>query len=282
MKKNSFSFYYTLKYKISLSFSVAIFFYLFIIFFLPFGVDNYNPNHQYTFDFFLEIFYFFVPLLAFSLFNELIIRPIIFKKTSFKKIILWSIWTLFILSTVVFLTYNILGDWHNFKLSSYLEFLMQVPVVLLFPLVGTFFFFKYQSLQSEIEHILTTKERILDENQLIEFKGQGSKDQITLSLANFLYGKAQDNYVELYYLENEQIKKFLIRSSLSNLSKSIHSDVIVRCHRSYMINLLQVTAVKGGNHEMTLNIDPFDTTITVSKSYQDTTLETLHKIKNFA
>jgi len=282
MKKNDFSFYNTSKYKISLSFSISVFFFFFIVFFLPFGVDNYNPNHKYTLYFFLEIFYFFIPLLAFSLLNEFLLRPIIFKKTTFKKIILWSIWTLFVLSTVMFITYNILGNWHNFKLSSYLEFLIQVPVVLLFPLVGTFFFYRFRSLQYQIEHILTTKERFIDENQLVKFKGQGSKDQITLSLGNFLYGKAQDNYVELYYIDNEQLKKILIRSSLSNLSKSINDLVIVRCHRSYMVNLLQVIAVKGGNHEMTLNIDHFDAIVPVSKSYLDSTIESLHKIKNFS
>ena len=282
MEKNSFSFYDTSKYKISLSFSLSIFFFFFIIFFLPFGVNNYNPNHQYTLGFFLEIFLFFVPLLAFSLFNEILLRPIIFKKPSLKKIILWSIWVLFLLSTVIFITYNILGSWHDFKLNSYLEFLIQVSVVLLFPLVGVFFFFRYRSLQYQIEHILTTKEIFLDENQLIEFKGQGSKDQITLSLANFLYGKSQDNYVELYFLEKEQLKKFLIRSSLSNISESINNSVIVRCHRSYIVNLLHVTAIKGGNQDMILSIDPFDSTVPVSKSYRDSTLENLHEIKNFA
>ncbi len=281
MVKNNFSFYNTSNYKFSLSFSLSIFFYCFIIFFLPFGVNNYNPNHQYTFVFFLEIFYFFVPLLGFSIFNEIIIRPFIFKNTSLKKIILWSIWTLFLLSTVIFITYNLLGNWHDFRLNSYLEFLIQVSVVLLFPLVGTFFFFRFRSLQYQIEHILTTKERFLDENQLIEFKGQGSKDQITLALSNFLYGKSQDNYVELYYLENAQLKKFLIRSTLGKLSKTIKNSVIIRSHRSYMVNLLQVTVVKGGNHKMTLSIDHFDTTIPVSKSYQDSILENLHKIKNF-
>lgn len=281
MVKNNFSFYNTSNYKFSLSFSLSIFFYCFIIFFLPFGVNNYNPNHQYTFVFFLEIFYFFVPLLGFSIFNEIIIRPFIIKNTSLKKIILWSIWTLFLLSTVIFITYNLLGNWHDFKLNSYLEFLIQVSVVLLFPLVGTFFFFRFRSLQYQIEHILTTKEKFLDENQLIEFKGQGSKDQITLALSNFLYGKSQDNYVELYYLENAQLKKFLIRSPLGKLSKTIKNSVIIRSHRSYMVNLWQVTAVKGGNHEMTLSIDHFNTTIPVSKSYQDSILENLHKIKNF-
>ena len=279
--KNGFLFYNTLKYKISLSFTISIFFYCFIVFFLPFGVNNYNPNHQYTFAFFLEIFYFFIPLLAFSLLNEVIFRPLIFKEITLKKIILWSIWSLISLSTIVFITYNVLGNWHDFKLSSYIEFLIQVPVVLLFPIISVFFFFRYRNLQNQIEHILTTKERFLNENQLIEFKGQGSKDQISITLGNFLYGKSQDNYVELFYLENEQLKKFLIRSSLSNLSTSINNLVIVRCQRSYMVNLLQVTAVKGGNNEMTLNIDHFNITIPVSKSYLHPTIETLREIKNF-
>ena len=208
--KNNGDFYNTIDYKLGVSLTIAVFFYVFIVFFLPFGVANYNPNHQYTFDFFLEIFYFFILILAFSLLNEIVLKPIFIKTISFQKIIIWSIWTLFLLSTVVYITYNFLGNWHDFKLSSYLEFLIQVSVVLLFPLVGTFFFFKYRTLQNEIEYILTTKEGAIDAGQLIVFKGQGSKDQITLILANFLYGKSQDNYVELFYTENNQLKKFLI------------------------------------------------------------------------
>ena len=281
MAGKDFSFYNTRKYKIGISFSLPIFFYFFIVFFLPFGVDNYNPNHQYTFEFFLEIFFFFIPLLVFSLLNEFLLRPLLLKTPSFIGIIIWSIWLLFLLSSIMFITYNILGNWHNFNLASYLEFLIQVPVVLLFPLVGTFFYFKYRSLQSQIAHILTTKDNSIDAQQLIEFKGQGSRDQITLSMANFLFGKAQDNYVELYYIENEQLKKFLIRASISNLSESITNFSLTRCHRSYMVNLLHVTAIQGKNHEMTLTIDPFDSKVPVSKSYQVTTLESLKKIKNF-
>ena len=279
--EKDFSFYNTLKFKISLSLFLSVFFYLFIIFFLPFGVDNYNPNHQYTAAFLLEIFIFFLPLLIVSLLNEIIIKPFFLKNPTLKKIITWSIWTLLLLSTVIYFTYNILGNWHDFNLNSFLEFLIQVSVVLLFPIVGVFFFFRYKTLQYQIEHILTTKEGFIDANQLIEFKGQGSKDQITISLANFLYGKSHDNYVELYYLENELLKKFLIRTSLSNLSKSLNNLVVVRCHRSYIVNLLRVSAIKGRNREMTLNIDAFHGVIPVSKSYKKPTLDSLHAIKNF-
>ena len=48
-----------------------------------------------------------------------------------------------------------------------------------------------------------------------------------------------------------------------------------------MVNLLQVSAVKGGNYEMTLNIDPIDAVIPISKSYREFTIDSLHEIKNF-
>ena len=275
------AFYDTTRYKLTLSITMASFFYLFILFFLPFGVDNYNPNHEYTVNFLLEIFYFFLPLLGVTLINELLIRPLFFKNSNFVRIVLWSIWTLVLLCSVVFLTYNFLGNWHDIKWSSYFEFLMQVSSVLLFPMIGTFFFFKYKQLKSQMDHILTTKENHLDAGLLIEFKGQGSKDQITLSLSNFLFGKAQDNYVELHFIEKEEMNKFLMRSSLTNLTDSIKNKVIMRCHRSYLVNLLQVSGVKGNHQDLTLILEPFGTAIPVSRSYQKVILQRLRELKNF-
>ena len=86
---------------------------------------------------------------------------------------------------------------------------------------------------------------------------------------------------ELYYIEKGQIKIFLIRSSISNLSNSINNFIIVRCHRSYIVNLLHVSVVKGRSNNLTLNNDHFDSPIPVSKSYYESTLESLHTIKNF-
>ena len=279
--KQNFSFYNTSQYKIALSYSIAIFFYCFIIFFLPFGVDNYNPNHEYTPDFLLEIFIFSIPLFLGSLLNEFVLRPLVFKEASLKKIIFWNVWTLLFLSSIVFLSYNMLGNWHDFRLVSYLGFLVDVSAVFIFPMAGVFFFYRYRSLQNQIAHSVTTKNSTIDESLLVNFKGQGSKDQIMLSLGNFRYGQAQDNYVELVYVENEELKKFLLRTSLSNLSDSLSNSVIVRCHRSYLVNLLQVHAVTGGSSEIKLHIKAVDAPIPVSKSYREATLQNLHKIKNF-
>lgn len=281
MNQSDLSFYRTKQYKIVLSLSLAIFFYSFLIFFLPFGVDNYNPNHQYTSEFLFEISKFSAGILLLSLVNEFILRPVLVKSVSLKNIIGWSIWTLILLSSLTYVIYNYLGNWHDHSLTSYAGFIVNTSAVLIFPMVGVFFLYRYRTLQYKMEHILTTKDRFIDINQLINFVGQGAKDQITLSLSNFLYGKAQNNYVELYYLEQDELKKFLIRSSLQNLLDGIQSKAIVRTHRSYIANLLHVNAIKGARQEMTVFLDPIDILVPVSKSYRTEMLHLLKELKNF-
>ena len=281
MQTSELSFYNSRPFKVTLCLVVSVFFYVFLVFFLPFGVDNYNPAHQYTLSFLLEIFYFFITTLLALLLNEFLLRPLILKKVTLKSIIAWSLWTFLLLSSLIFLTYNLLGNWHDYSLKSYLGFLVNCTSVLVFPVVGTFFFFRYRSLQRRMDHILTSKEDLGSSDQLITFTGQGSKDQISLSSAIFLYGKAQDNYVELYYLEQEKLSKFLLRTSLSKLIASIDHPAIIRCHRSYMVNLLRVQAIKGGRNDIQLYLDAFDTAIPVSKSHREAVIQELRTLKQF-
>ena len=281
MSHNDFSFYNSSKYKFTLSIVTSVFFFFFLLFFLPFGVDNYDPNHEFTLTFFTDLSFFFFVVLVFSLFNEFILRPIFLKSISLRTIILWNLWTFYLLASILFVAYNYQGNWHDFVFQSYLGFLVDVPMVLIFPTVGTFFFFRYRALQHQIEHIVTSKENSINSDQLITFKGEGNKDQITLSISNFLYGIAQDNYVELYYVEQNELKKFLIRSYLNNLVESINNPVIVRCHRSYMVNLFHVQSIKHANNAMLLYLSPFDSPIRVSKSYKGSVLEQLHLLKDF-
>ncbi len=282
MEKAAVLFFDTPKYKLVLSLVTSLFFYFFILFFLPFGVDNYDPNHEYTTEFLVEMFLFVVPLFLTLLLNEFILRPLVIKKSMGTSIFFWTLWTLLLLSTLIFFTYNFLGNWHDFRWLSYLGFLRDVTGVMIFPLVGVFFYFKYRSMQHRMEYILTSKEDSPFTGQLIPFRGAGSNDQITLSTSNFLFGKAQDNYVALYYLEEGQLKKFLIRTPLQSLMASINHKAIVRCHRSYMVNLLHVKTIKGGNREINLYLSPLDNQVPVSQSFKTEVLEKLHGMKNFS
>ena len=283
MNREDLSFYDSKQYKLTLCLVMAVFFYVFMAFFLPFGIDNYDPDHRYDPEFFLELFYFFAILLAFLLFNEFILRPLFISTTTFTKIVVWSIWTLIAASTLIFLTYNILGDWHDLYLKSFLGFIRDVTAVLIFPLFGVFFYFKYRSMQSSVQHFLTEKDTPSHSNdRLLHFQGAGSKDQITLSVKNFLYGRAQDNYVELYYLEKGEAQKFMMRATLNSLAEELVDTAICRSHRSYIVNLLHVNSIKGNNQDTTLFLSPLDTPVPVSKTYKNNVLRTLREIKEFA
>jgi len=275
------SFYNTTKYKLTLCLSMTIFFSLFLLFFLPFGVSNYNPKHQYTADFLFFIMLLMGIMFVFSLANEFLLRPLIFKKATYKSVVLWSLWTFILLGTINFLTYNYIGDWHDFHFKSGVEFIINCASVLVFPLVGTFFFFRYNRLQQQFNLILTNVDKRVDAAQLITFEGQGNNDKIVLAVSAFQYARAQDNYVELYYLEGEKLAKFLIRASLSSLSESISILAIARCHRSYIVNLYHVKSAKGGNSDLKLYLDPFDTEIPVSKSYREAIMNDLKAVKKF-
>ena len=261
---------------------MSVFFYAFILFFLPFGVSNYDPNHSYTLAFLGQISIFFGMALVTLILNEFAIKPLFVKSHRWPQVVIWSIWTLIVLGLVMFYTYNYLGNWHDYSFKSALEFIANCSAVFIFPMVGTFFYFRYQALKTRIDHILITKENSTNNiRELIEFKGQGASDQITLSLEDFLYGQSQDNYVELFYVEKGQISKFLIRTSMSQLTESLSYISIVRCHRSFVINLFNVKAVKGAAKDLKLFMTPFDTEIPVSKSYREQVLVGLKSLKHF-
>ena len=275
-----YSFYDLPRYKLTLSIVTALFFLIFLLTFQPFGVNNYSTKRIFTLEFISILSVIMIVTLGVLLINEFLLRKWFIKKITLGKIIGWSIWTCFLLGISLFLFYNWLGDWHDLSISSAAEFILDISTVSIFPFVGTFFYFRYKNLQKAFEQVVSNKQKHIDSDQLIHFEGQGINDNIMISIADFIYGKAQDNYVELVYRKNNLITKTLIRIPLSTLSEKISSPVIIKCHRSYIVNLFHVRSIIKGS-EMKLILNYIDNPIRVSKSYHQEVDDCLKLIKNF-
>lgn len=65
------------------------------------------------------------------------------------------------------------------------------------------------------------------------------KDEMRLSIRreNLLLIESADNYICVYYLNSGKVKKSMVRNTLSRIAEHMQGTRIVRCHRSYMINL---------------------------------------------
>ena len=105
----------------------GLFFSLFMVFFKPFGVTNYDPNFQVDAFFVALMFSFGFVATLFLALLEFVIRPILFKSMSNGKLLVWYAIVIIIIATVSFLFYNLLGNWHDFNLPSYFEFIANVP-----------------------------------------------------------------------------------------------------------------------------------------------------------
>lgn len=278
---SEFNFFHASRYKWVLSLGYGIFLFLFLLAFLPFGVNNYDPQHKYTVNFLLELSLFIPVVFLVCLINEFGIKMVFKKYNGYPFIMGWTLWSFIFLGTAIFITYNYLGGWHDWQWSSFPGFLLNTSTVFVFPAVGIFFYFRFRSLQQNYDAILTNFGDVIDNKLMIHFKGEGVKDKISIAVADFIFAQAQDNYIEIHYLKNNSLSKYLIRSSLSALEDQLEHDFLVRCHRSFLINLYNVHSIKGNQKDLKINVAHSDAVIPVSRTYVTTTLDRLKKYKGF-
>jgi hypothetical protein len=270
-----FQFVLDTEYRLAQAIACAVFFILFLIVFLPFGVSNYDPNHEYTLEFLMAMSLFGVSTGVTILASEFLLKPQVPGANTLRGVVLWSVWTCGIVGLANYLLYNLMGQWHDFGLLSALLFVINCTAVLVFPLIGTFFFFRYRDLRSSFEAVLERDSSGSDPDQLVTFAGTGTGDRIVLRLQDFLYGQAQDNYVELHYQEGDEPHRHLLRATLTSLTKETEGTGIERCHRSYMVNLGRVTRVRGSGSSLYLSLEGIAEPIPISRSYREQVLASL-------
>ena len=265
------------KYKITLATLSSLFVFAFLVFFQPFGINNYRPDEKITLLLFFALLTLAFIICLILLLCEFLIRPFIFKH--FKKIsfIVWLSIEIIVVSTVTFLLYNILGEFHDFYISSYFKHILELGIVLAFPFSATLFYFKHTTILKEYMEVQSLSKISDALQEIVLLSGDYKNDQIALPLNSIVFIESEDNYVSLNYLEEEQLKKYLIRSTLSGLEKKLTPEIYLRCNRSIIANLMHLESFKYHQKKLTLKLKLVSTPIIVSKSNQKNILSFLEK-----
>ena len=95
------------------------------------------------------------------------------------------------------------------------------------------------------------------------------KDQIRLSIksARVLYISSADNYITIYYTIDDFVKKEFIRNTLKRVEHQFESRNFLRCHRSYLINVENIEAIKKVKRSYEVKLKNVDSFIPVSTSF---------------
>ncbi len=104
------------------------------------------------------------------------------------------------------------------------------------------------------------------EDQKIEIEGEGTYEGLRLQFNDLVSVKADDNYIEISYLNNGLLKKQLIRNKLSKVEIAIPE--LLRTHRSYLINPNHFQQFKMESGKLNLILSS-EISIPVSKTYAE-------------
>ncbi|MEM6738454.1 MAG: LytTR family transcriptional regulator DNA-binding domain-containing protein, partial [Bacteroidota bacterium] len=160
----------------------------------------------------------------------------------FKSLATASIAT-FIGLHITFLVFNYFYQWTELYWSSYLKFLYEYPLVLVFPV----------TLSIMLDRLSNYSSFKLD--NLIVITSENQKEHFHVKANNLLFIKAAHNYVEVFFRSQQNVKKQLLRKTLKGIGgEYLSSPFLVRCHRSYLINPNNIDHIIKAGNKTVLNI----------------------------
>ncbi len=85
-----------------------------------------------------------------------------------------------------------------------------------------------------------------------------------------MYLEAADNYVLIHYLDGDKQLKYMIRTTLKRIEHELPAKNLVRCHRSFMINIDHVRTIRKEKEGLIIKFEsPVNMTVPISKTYLD-------------
>lgn len=116
-----------------------------------------------------------------------------------------------------------------------------------------------QQLEQHEDDLLSKKIEIISENR---------NENLTLQIADIAFIRSADNYVEVFYRVDKNIKKELIRNTLKNIEQQVKPyNRFVRCHRTCIVNSHYIDKLNSTFNNYWLSLRDVDEQIPVSRQY---------------
>lgn len=259
------------KFKILYSFGIAIFCFLFLYIFEPFGLYNLSGLYKLK----IISIYVFTGLLI-SLIHLFWLQSIIIKKYTLRNTILWISWIVFLTSISSSIINDIAFNHGHFHLLSFIIFIGIIYGITIIPfsllILGHYIYtLKNQiKISNQINRKILEKGKIPNCTETITFEASNKRENISLQIENFLYISSADNYIDVYYLEGNAIKHNLLRNTLNNIEKQISNNKSIhRCHKSYIVNISVIDSVLGNASGYKIKFKNSDLLIPISRKYKE-------------
>lgn len=93
-------------------------------------------------------------------------------------------------------------------------------------------------------HESIANEEIAQQKAYILLYDEHNEMRLSVKREDLIMIESADNYVCVWYINNDQIKKVLIRNTMKRVASQLSKCSVQRCHRSYMINMDRVKVLR--------------------------------------
>ena len=264
--------------------SIGIFFILYV--FQPFGLSLLPSSTQLPIIAGYGVVCFVIQFL--NRFLLVYLLPKIFKEANWKvyKEIIWYCYNILTVALANFVYSYWLGI-YDFSLPDFLRILTITFLVALLPLsliaVLRYNYLLNKHLKQLVElnqelqkyHTLYLPkhptEEVLSQSLTpiqVLLPSEEKNGNLWLAISELLFVKADDNYLEVFYIQDAKIKKSVLRNTLKNIEVILENhEEIFRCHRSYLVNLQNVKNITGNSQGYRLSFANVDFEVPVARSF---------------
>lgn len=260
----------------------ATFALLFINIFQPFGSRGWYPHIS---DF--KYFFFSSLIILTGMLVVVVSRLIMLTYTKKNDLYLWQ-YLLWILVEIVAMSlfYTLFSKYipkeglNRDILDIFRQSTINTSWVLLLPYAILWLYFSWRDKNNQLEKLAKSEPNVeLAKKNLVAFPDEKGELKISIMLENLLYVDSADNYATIHYLNKSKLSHYLIRNSLKWMEENLTNDSpLVRCHRSYIVNLDKVKVLRKTKEGIFLELDTDNTSdIPVSKTYYERVMNKFSK-----
>jgi len=164
----------------------------------------------------------------------------------------------------------------QFNLVNFLLVQRNTMLIGVFPVVFSGLLIQVLAINANLDEAVNLVPREQNtEDQINEVSFDiSSTEVLNLTAEAILYIEAMQNYISICYREGDMINTNLVRNTMTKTELKFHGSSVIKCHRSFLVNVDAVTQVSGNAQGLKLRLDAgVGKEIPVSRAYISTLKE---------
>lgn len=170
----------------------------------------------------------------------------------------------------------------RWNLITFFDSLLSAFLIFVVPLsFFTIINYRYLLVSDIIKQFNTTEAYLKssgESDELIRIESQLKKEELSFYPNQFIYAESDGNYTAFHLKLENQIKRKIIRNSISNIEQQLSTiPFLFRTHRAFIVNLKMIDSQKGNSLGYRLKLSGIDNEIPVSRQKTRDFDETMNK-----